>query len=215
MIRVVVFDFDGTLFDTREDIADAVNHARRRFGLRSLSLEEVTPMVGYGVSTLTQRAFADSQVDLESALPTIMEYYSAHPGDKARLYKGVRNTLPRIDAARTIVSNKPEALVQTMLAEHDLAGFFDFVAGGDTFSARKPDPLAVHFLQARYNVATHEILVVGDHAPDIEMAKRTGCHSVFCRYGFFEEDRVGADFQIDRFADLLPILDRLNRPGNG
>jgi phosphoglycolate phosphatase len=211
VIRVVVFDFDGTLFDTREDIADAVNYARRYFGLPSLTLEQVTPMVGYGVSTLTERAFADSEVNLETALASVMEYYAAHPGDKARLYEGVRETLPLIDAVRTIVSNKPEALVRAMLADHDLADVFDFVAGGDTFSTRKPDALAVRFLQARYNVATHEILVVGDHAPDIEMAKQTGCHSVFCRYGFFREDRVGADFQIDRFADLVRVIRSLNR----
>ncbi|GAB4231629.1 MAG: phosphoglycolate phosphatase [Acidobacteriota bacterium] len=210
MIRVIVFDFDGTLYDTRQDIADAVNFARRHFGLPELTLEEVTRMVGWGVQRLAEQAFAGTGVPVEEGLAKIMEYYSAHPGDKAILYPGVRETLPRLPKPRVIVSNKPVALIRSMLEQAGLADEFDLVLGGDSFSVRKPDPFLIRYLQARYNVATDEILVVGDHAPDIEMARRAGCPSVFCRYGFFGTDEVGADYTIERFAELPFILETLN-----
>ncbi len=206
MIRLVVFDFDGTLFDTREDIADAVNFARRRFALPELPLETVTSMVGYGVKTLTRRAFAGTQVDPEQALDVLMQYYTTHPSTKAKLYPGVAETLPHIDAVKTVVSNKPEVLVRQMLQEHGLLGHFDFLAGGDTFPRLKPDPQAIHFFQQRYRLDPREILVVGDHAPDIEMARAAGTWSAFCRYGFFREDPVGADFQLDSFDQLPAVI---------
>jgi len=209
MIRLAIFDFDGTLFDTRQDITDAVNYARRWFGLPEHTIESVTTMVGYGVQTLAARAFAGTSVPVEEGLARIMDYYTAHPGDKSVLYPGVRETLPLIPAIRTIVSNKPEALVVAMLKDHGIDDLFEFAAGGDTFPVKKPDPLPVRFLQERYSLNEKEIVIVGDHAPDIEMAHAAGCHSIFCRYGFFAEDVTGADFQIDHFAQLLEILPTL------
>ena len=68
----------------------------------------------------------------------------------------------------------------------------------------------LHFLLQRYQVPPTEILVVGDHAPDIQMAKRAGVRSVFCRYGFFGKDKVGADYQIDTFPELLTVLEKID-----
>lgn len=209
MIELIIFDFDGTLFDTRQDIADAVNHARRHFKLPTFSLDEVTGMVGHGVEVLSEKAFAGTPVPAAEALPVIMEYYRKHPGDKSRLYPGVREVLRKLSPPLAIVSNKPVALVNQMLEEHALDRFFDFVAGGDTFEKKKPSPVGIDFLSSRYNVTPSRILVVGDHSPDIEMARSSGARSVFCRYGFFKEDTTGADYQIDRFEELLTILERL------
>lgn len=209
MIKVVIFDFDGTLFDTRADITDAVNYARRQFGLAEHSMEAVTGMVGYGVEFLAERAFEDSNVSKDQALPVLMEYYRAHPGDKAVPYPGVCETLPKIQVKRAVVSNKPEQLIRSLLRTHDLDSLFRYVVGGDTFSVRKPDPFPVRFLQAEFNVATEEILVVGDHVPDIEMARKAGTRSVFCRYGFGRLPADGADFEIDRFDEIPGILSSL------
>ncbi len=210
MIKVVIFDFDGTLFDTRADITDAVNHARRHFGLAEYSVEAVTGMVGYGVEYLTERAFEGTNIQTNDALPVLMEYYRAHPGDKTIPYPGVSEILPALGTLRTIVSNKPEQLIHRLLEEYGLDPLFSFVIGGDTFSVRKPDPFAVRFLQAQFNVATEEILVVGDHVPDIEMARKAGTRSVFCRYGFCRSSPHGVDFEIDRFDELPGVLAALN-----
>jgi phosphoglycolate phosphatase len=208
-MKVLCFDLDGTLFDTRQDIADAVNHARREFQLPEFSVPQVTSMVGHGISALAERAFRDSDVDPLLAREGILNYYSLNPTEKAKPYPGVHETIPILDYFLAVVSNKRKLLVDALLEKHGLTQYFDFVAGGDTFKEKKPDPEAIHFLLQRYQVTRAEILVIGDHSPDIEMAKRAGVQSVFCRYGFFGVDRVGADFQIDAFPELLPLLDRI------
>ncbi|HUV13772.1 MAG TPA: HAD-IA family hydrolase, partial [Acidobacteriota bacterium] len=100
-------------------------------------------------------------------------------------------------------------LVEALLKEHGLADSFAFVAGGDTFAERKPDPMAVEFILKRYGVTRDEVIVVGDHSPDIEMAKRAGVSSVYCNYGFFGDDSVGADLCIDALDELPGVLARL------
>lgn len=208
-LRVIIFDLDGTIFDTREDIADAVNYARRYFGKPELTIDEVTSMVGHGIAVLAQEAFEGCGVDTDSAREAIMEYYTANPGKKARLYPGVKETISGLEQVLTVVSNKPKVLVDALLEEHKLAGLFDFVAGGDSFSERKPDPMAVEFILKRYRVTTEEVCVVGDHSPDIEMAKSAGVRSVYCNFGFFGKDSVGADFAIDAWEELPSVLARL------
>ncbi len=208
-VTVIIFDLDGTIFDTREDIADAVNFARRRFGKPELTVDEVTSMVGHGIAALAREAFEGCGVESDAAREAIMEYYTANPGRKAHLYPGVRETLSGLDQVLTIVSNKPKVLVEALLKDHGLADFFEFVAGGDTFLKKKPDPMAVEFILKRYRVTREEICVVGDHSPDIDMAKRAGVRSVYCNYGFFGNDLVGADLCIDALDELPDVLARL------
>lgn len=208
-MKLLCFDLDGTLFDTRQDIADAVNRARLEFELPELSVPQVTSMVGHGISALARKAFQDSDVDPSLARKLILDYYQRHPADKATLYPGVRETIPILKYVLTVVSNKRKVLVDALLEKHGLTQYFDFVAGGDTFKAKKPDPGAIDFLLERFQAAPAEVLVIGDHSPDIEMAKRSSVRSVFCRYGFFGKDEVGADFQIDSFPELLTILENI------
>ena len=206
-MMVLAIDLDGTLFDTRQDITDAVNAARRSFQLSELTLSEVTSMVGHGIAVLAQKAFRDSGVDRDLARERIMDYYALHPSDKAELYPGVRDTLPKLEAVLTVISNKPKVLVDALLDRHRLTGHFDFVAGGDTFPRKKPDPGAIEFLLDRYGVGRENVLVVGDHTPDIEMARSAGVRSVFCSYGFSGTDEVGADYRIDSFSELVGVLE--------
>lgn len=213
-MKILVFDLDGTLFDTRQDIANAVNHARRHFGLPELTLQQVTKMVGHGITVLAQKAFEGCRVDLAEARDIIFSYYKLHPTDTATLYPGVRETIPKLAFTRTIISNKPKSLVEALLEQHGIGKYFDFVAGGDTFAARKPDPCAIHFLLDRYQVSTSDLAVIGDHEPDILMAKEASVKSVFCRYGFFGVDSVGADYAIDSFPQLEKILAEIFRAGS-
>lgn len=210
-VKLVVFDLDGTLFDTRHDIAAAVNHARTHFQLSPLSLATVTAMVGEGVRVLAERAFSGTEVCLDEATARIMTYYSAHPADLAELYSGVRETLPQIGAIKAVVSNKPKLLVEALLANAGIDGHFANVSGGDSFPRKKPDPMALEFLVSKYGIPPSEMLIVGDHFPDIEMGKRAGVRTVYCNYGFFGNDQTGADFTIEAFPEILEIIERMGR----
>jgi phosphoglycolate phosphatase len=209
LIKTIVFDLDGTLFDTRQDIADAVNYARRAFQLEELSTSEIVTMVGYGVDQLAARSFVGTGVPADLALEAILKYYLAHPADKATLYPGVLETLPLLKPRKAIVSNKPYRLLRDLLDQSGVGHFFELLVGGDTFSRKKPDPEALFHVMERFCVLAGEVLVVGDHTPDIEMARRVGSPCVYCRYGFFGRDEAGADCQIDSFAELPGVIQRI------
>jgi phosphoglycolate phosphatase len=214
LIKAIVFDLDGTLFDTRQDIVAAVNHARKYFRLSELSMEEIVSMVGYGVDQLAARCFMGTGVPARQAQERILEYYAAHPADKATPYPGVRETLPLLKPRKAVVSNKPFGLLRDLLEQNGISHFFEMVAGGDTFSRKKPDPEALIHIMREFGVQALELLVVGDHTPDIEMARRAGCHCAYCRYGFFGRDEVGADYQIDSFTELPGVIEKLEKTGN-
>jgi len=206
MIKLVVFDCDGTLFDTRTDITDSVNYARRHFGLPELTLEKVTTFVGNGVSVLAEKSFSGTGIKTGEALGKIMEYYSKHSSDKAMPYEGVTDTLPLLNKILAIISNKPKKLVDELLENHGMKKFFQEVIGGDTFENRKPDPAPLLYLMNKHGARAEETIVIGDHSPDIEMAKNAGVLSIYCNYGFFGNDTRGADYRINRFPELLRFI---------
>ncbi|HXK60952.1 MAG TPA: HAD-IA family hydrolase, partial [Acidobacteriota bacterium] len=211
-IKVIVFDFDGTLFDTRADIVTAVNRAREAYGLPPLDFDRVVAMVGNGVTVLAERVFRDSTVVPEIGRDKIMEFY-APEASRATPYPGVAEVLPQLPARLAIVSNKPVSLVRALLEREGLDSLFEFIAGGDTFEKPKPDPMALQSIMERFQVEPSEVLMVGDHSPDIEMAHAAGVYSVYCNYGFFGNDRVGADFTIDSFPELIEVVARINAGG--
>ena len=105
-----------------------------------------------------------------------------------------------------VISNKPKKLVDELLENHGLDQYFQDVIGGDTFENRKPDPAPLIHLMAKHKAETGETIVIGDHSPDIEMAKAAGVRSVYCNYGFFGNDTTGADHCISGFPEILDII---------
>ena len=206
-IKIVVFDLDGTLFDTRADIVNAVNHGRASLGLPALEFDRVVSMVGNGVEILAERAFRDSTVPPEEAVARILSYWGPDTPETAQLYPGVKETLPKIGKILTIVSNKPSNLVDSLLEKNQIRQYFDYIAGGDTFDRLKPDPMAITFLKEKYQIEDPgQMIVVGDHRPDVQMAQTAGVASVYCNYGFFGKDTEGADYAIDSFSNLPDLI---------
>src|SRR3972149_1085297 len=141
-IDLLIFDLDGTLVDTRADLTAAVNHTLEKLALPPLSMEQVCRYVGDGLETLLSRALGLQHGDLvDNAVRLFRDYYGLHLLDRTRLYPGVRETLEHFRGKRkAIVTNKPLAFSERILAGLEIESHFEVILGGDSTVQRKPHP---------------------------------------------------------------------------
>jgi phosphoglycolate phosphatase len=216
VIKFIVFDLDGTLVDSRRDLAESANMLLAACGCPTQSEEAIGRMVGDGAATLVARAFAaggcQPPVD---ALARFLGIYEARLLHFTRPYPQVVDVLvtlqPRLPLA--VLTNKPLVSTGRILEGLDLARFFrpDLVVGGDGPLARKPDPAGLRSLCERVGVDAAETLMVGDSVIDWQTAHAAGTRACLARYGFgFEGFPVGAlrpgDRLIESPSDLVALL---------
>ncbi|MGD2114685.1 MAG: HAD-IA family hydrolase [Acidobacteriota bacterium] len=197
-IDSIVFDLDGTLIDSRRDLAGAVNALRRELGLAELSVDRIVTMVGRGARVLVQQALeADSEglhVPLHEGFDEIVDraferflaLYLERCLEETRPYDGVPEMLHAL-AARfplALLTNKPERHTRRILAGLGLAGFFRDVLGGDTLGTRKPDPEGLRLLAGRLGTPPDRTLFVGDSAVDAETARAAGTPYALVPWGY-------------------------------
>lgn len=208
---LILFDLDGTLCDSLEDLTDAVNHMRCDFGFASLTMEQVRQLVGEGAANLVRGALpGKSPAELRRGLDIFVAYNSAHIADKTVTYPGVRETLAILrDQGRqmAVVSNKSEALCRKLLAELALDGYFIDIVGGDTLPVRKPYPDPLLKVIADAGIPAGEAIMVGDSIHDLQAGKAASVTTVACLYGYGNEREIrSADHAIDAFPRLLELL---------
>jgi phosphoglycolate phosphatase len=183
----VVFDLDGTLVDTRDDLVAAVNHVRRRFGLAELPPPTVVGFVGEGGRVLIERSFAATGADVDAAFDEFRRHYSLHLLDRSLPYPGVPEMLEGArsrGATLSVLTNKPEAMSRAILAGLRLLDRFIAVIGGDSLAVRKPDPAGVLRLAAAAGVALDRLLLVGDSPIDFRTARAAGVGFCGVSWGF-------------------------------
>jgi phosphoglycolate phosphatase len=222
----LVFDLDGTLIDSRRDLATAVNLVRASYGLEPLPLEAVIAMVGEGARNLVARALglgpgAVSGADvaesarLDEALGRFFGHYVEVCLDTTRPYPGIPETLealaPRYPMA--LCTNKPERFTRLLLDHLGLAPYFPHVIAGDTLPTRKPDPAGMKLLAARLAVPLAEMMLVGDSGVDAATADNAGCRFALVTWGFVREaelesirERGAPELTVDSPADLARSL---------
>jgi phosphoglycolate phosphatase len=216
MIRLVVFDLDGTLVDSRRDLADSTNVLLAECGCAPLPEDAIGRMIGDGAATLVARAFAASGCPLPAdALARFLTIYDGRLLNFTRPYEGIDAMLSEIGARATlaVLTNKPLHSTQRILEGLGLARHFDprRVLGGDGPFPRKPDPAGLKHLAAAENVPLQATLLVGDSLIDWRTARGAGTRVCLARYGFgFEGFPLGElateDAAIDRPAELVAIL---------
>jgi phosphoglycolate phosphatase len=207
--RAAIFDLDGTLIDTRVDLANAVNHARGRLGLDPLSVDEITRYVGDGLTKLLERSFRGRPELVEPARQLFKEHYEAHLVDHSPLYEGVREGVERLaglNLGMAVLTNKPELFARSIVEHYGLADRFAIVAGPDTYDARKPDPKGALAIARTLGTAPDEMVFVGDNHTDLATAKAAGMQALFCTYGFGRRDGQPYDFSADTFEDVVCII---------
>lgn len=191
----VAFDLDGTLIDSRADLAAATNHVLRTFGRPEIVPESVHHLVGEGARRLVERAMpeADAAV-VDEGVRHFLAYYDEHLLDATGLYPGVGEALARLDEAAialTVLSNKPEGLSRRVLAGLGIDVHFRAVIGGDSLPTRKPDPAGLAHLCRATSTSVTRTLLVGDSTVDVATAANAGAG--FCGVGWgFDPARLHA-----------------------
>jgi phosphoglycolate phosphatase len=210
---LLIFDLDGTLVDSRLDLANAVNAMRQHLAMSPLTNERVYSYVGHGAPVLVRRALGEpaAEHDLQAALAFFMQYYAAHDLEHTTLYPGVRESLDRFrDAGKrmAVLTNQPVRMSRHIVEGLGIGGHFFQVFGGDSFERKKPDPMGVEALLREAGMDRAHAMMVGDSAVDVATARNAGIACCGVTYGFQPESLAdpAPDLLVDRmeqFADWL------------
>jgi phosphoglycolate phosphatase len=210
---LTIFDLDGTLIDSKLDLAHAVNAAVEHLGRPRLEHERIASYVGNGAPILMRRALGPdaSEEELARALAYFLQYYRDHMLDYTTLYPGVRVTLDLLrdrGAKMAVLTNKPVGLSKAIVGALGLDGHFFQVYGGNSFEQKKPHPMGIEILMREAGVTAGKTMMVGDSAVDVETARNAGTQSCGVTYGFQPETLTTTppDFLIDRMDQLPGIL---------
>jgi phosphoglycolate phosphatase len=219
MLRLVVFDLDGTLVDSHRDLADATNALVKELGGAPVPIEEVTAMVGDGAAVLVKRALMRAGLDPDTpgALDRFLGHYDSRLLATTRPYEGIVDALHTLRAQGrllAVLTNKPGHASIRLLEGLGLLELFADVTGGDTAHGRKPDPAGLLALVSNAGIGPSRAVLVGDSPIDLATARRARTAVCLARYGFgyrfAESDFDGSESFIDSPADLADALTRLD-----
>ena len=221
-IQLVIFDLDGTLIDSKLDLALSVNATLEHLGRRSLDEETIFSYVGQGAPTLIRKVAGTGATEEEVArgLEFFLAYYREHKLDHTDLFPGVRETLARLasgenGAGRTlaVLTNKPERVSREILAGLGVGERFRFIYGGNTFETKKPDPQGLRRLLENTGAESRATMMVGDSDVDIQTGVSAGVWTCGVTYGFgkLEVETNPPDLVIDSLPELAAALDGARR----
>lgn len=210
---LVIYDLDGTLIDSKTDLAHSVNATLHEFGRQPLAYDVIASYVGNGAPVLVRRALGPdaTEAEADAALRFFLDYYREHKVDCTDLYPGVREVLDRLrDAGVTqaVLTNKPVRISGEILDALGVSGYFTRVYGGNSFEQKKPHPVGIETLIAECGVARDRVMMVGDSSVDIRTARNAGVQSCGVTYGFQPEtlEADPPDILLDNLAALVPLV---------
>ena len=210
-IRLLIFDLDGTLIDSKLDLAVAVNATRASLHLRPMDEERIYSYVGEGAPTLIRRAIGPkfSEEEMAQAVEFFLTYYHDHKLDHTRLYPGVREALEALsDRILAVLTNKPVRISREILDELGIAGRFRYVFGGNSFTTKKPHPEGAHTILQDSGIRPEQAMMVGDSGVDVITGRNAGIHTCGVRYGFAPEtfEQHPPDLMVDSLGELAALL---------
>jgi len=213
--RLVMFDLDGTLMDSVPDLAAAVDKMLMLLGREPAGIERVRDWVGNGSRVLVRRALAgqlnhDGVADelADEALALFMQAYSGGH-ELTTVYPGVRECLDWLrerEVKLAIITNKPAQFIEPLLEEKGLAGYFQWLVGGDTLPQQKPDPAALFWVMDKAGVAPGESLFVGDSRNDVRAAKAATVRCVALTYGYNHGEPIADEQPALVLGDLRELV---------
>jgi phosphoglycolate phosphatase len=211
--ELVIFDLDGTLLDSSEDIAWVTNRTLDAFGYPRMDNSLIKEKIGWGVVMLIKQIMPDiDSAKIEEVKGVFLDLYSSHLVVKSELYPGVIETIEHLlslDKKLAVLTNKPVNLSVRIIDELFKSGSFKLVLGGDSLATKKPDPAPIFHIMETLGVKPRGSVMVGDSPVDVEAGKGAGIATIGAAYGFRgtgELAEAGVDIIIDNFSELKDII---------
>ena len=218
--QLLIFDFDGTLIDSVPDLADATNAMLAQLGKATYPLETIEQWVGNGARMLVERALSGqvesdpslSAAEIDAAQKLFFEAYAAPKTSKTLAYPDVDSGLRALKQAGytlALVTNKPIRFVPKILEHFGWTSLFEMVLGGDSLSAKKPDPAPLLHVCDQLGVMQDKALMIGDSINDIYAGQRAGIDTIGLSYGYNYGKNISDSnptYTFTSFADLLDFL---------
>ena len=210
-IRLLIFDMDGTLANTLEDLAEAANFSLQRLQRPAVSLAQVQTFVGDGMGKLLERALGPASVgEMEETITLFQQYYAEHCLDHTRLYPGIPEMLRHYTGhAKAVLTNKPHSYALKMAEQLALTPFMKLVIGGQPKIALKPAPDGIRFILEQLRCRPEETVMIGDSPNDILAGKAAGTYTCAVNYGYRAGEHLRSfqpDFQVDRPEELIGLF---------
>lgn len=219
-LKLLVFDLDGTLIDSAQDLCNSVNATLAHFGLKHLKSTEIAGFIGDGALMLVRRALAKEHGSavgeefLDTAYAFFLDYYRAHKLDFTYAYDGVLEALAALKdlhnqpRTMTVLTNKPVRPARDICAALGLAPYFLHIYGGNSFATKKPDPEGLVSLMAEAGATAEQTVLIGDSQVDVQTARNAGVWCIGCTFGLAPEtlDANQPDVLVDSPKDWTAAL---------
>lgn len=210
-IELIIFDLDGTLVDSRKDIANAVNYTLRKLNRKEKSLAEITSYIGTGLEDLIRKSVGQARNSFfTKALYIFQEYYRQHSTDNSSLYPGVIEILEYFKNKRkVIITNRKYEFAVLTLRVLEINGYFEDILGGDDLGCVKPSSCPLDKTLNRWKMNKEKTIMVGDMDIDILAGKRSGMSTCAVTYGIGKKDdilKAKPDYIIDSILELKEII---------
>jgi len=206
-VRALIFDLDGTLIDSKLDLAHSVNAALEHMKRKPLAHETIYSYVGNGAPALVRRALGEGATDEEAdaGLAHFLSYYRAHMLDNTVPYPGVREGLAALEKyPMAVLTNKPVHFSRAILDGLGMLRYFRFVYGGNSFEKKKPHPMGTETLLRELKAGPREAMIVGDSDVDVRTARNAGTWVCGVSYGLGAEGMLAhpPDLMVDSLEEL-------------
>ena len=207
--QLLIFDLDGTLADTRADLATGINLMRVHYGLPPISMEIIGTYIGDGIRDLVKRSLQGADANVDEAVAFTRKSYADHMLDETVLYPGVAEGLKKLaDAghALAVLSNKPGDPSRVILNHLGVGDLFFRIIGGGDLPKLKPAPDGIIALMEESGIQPENTWMLGDHHTDLEVAHNAGVKSGFVTYGIGHPGKFTADQIWNGFGELVDFF---------